>query len=332
MRRSATITWDQLKVGLTILVGLAILGAAVYYIGRAADIFSRRYQLVALLAEAPGLRVGGSVMIAGQMAGTVKDIEFLPVDGDTTRNLKVTMSINQDLREQVRGDSRVKLRTLGLLGDKVLDIRPGTPRYAALAPNDTVTVEPSLDYDAVIAQAAGALDDVVALTRDLRQLTGGLVRGEGTIGALLTDRRLYDQFTGTMARTNAFLARVQTSQGTLGRLLEDPKLYNDMVALIGSVDTLVRGVNTSEGTMGKLLRDTTLYANMVGITEKGDSLLTMLTQGNGLANKLLTDQTLYDQINKLVTDLGALLADVRENPQPYTRGLVRVCVFGRCRD
>jgi len=332
MRRSAAITWDQLKVGLTILVGLAILGAAVYYIGRAADIFSRRYQLVALLADAPGLRVGGSVMIAGQMAGTVKDIEFLPVDADTTRNLKVTMSINEDLREQVRGDSRVKLRTLGLLGDKVLDIRPGTPRYAALAPNDTVTVEPSLDYDAVIAQAAGALDDVVALTRDLRQLTGGLARGEGTIGALLTDRRLYDQFTGTMARTNAFLARVQTSQGTLGRLLEDPKLYDDMVALIGSVDTLVRGVNTSEGTMGKLLRDTTLYANMVGITEKGDSLLTMLTQGNGLANKLLTDQTLYDQVNKLVTDLGALLADVRENPQPYTRGLVRVCVFGRCRD
>lgn len=328
MRRSAYITWDQLKVGLTVLVGLGILGVAIYYIGRAANIFADRYELVAFLPDAPGLRVGGSVMIAGQMAGTVTDIEFLPVDGDTTRNLRVTMSIDETLREQVRGDSKVKLRTLGLLGDKVLDIKPGTPRYAALTPNDTVTVEPAIDYDAVIAKAAGAVDDIVGLTKDFRAITGGLVRGEGTVGALLTDRELYDQFTGTMARTNAMLTRVQTSRGTVGRLLDDPKLYNDMVALIESMNTLVGQVNTSEGTVGMLLRDTTLYANLVGITQGGDSLMTMLTQGNGLANKLLTDQTLYDGINKLVTDLSAILADVRQDPKPYTKGLVEVCVFG----
>lgn len=332
MRRSAYITWDQLKVGLTVLVGLGILGFAMYHIGRAANIFADRYELVALLPEAPGLRVGGSVMIAGQAAGTIEDIEFLPVDGDTTRNLKVTMSINEELREQVRGDSKVKVRTLGLLGDKVLDIKPGTPRFAVLTANDTVTLEPSIDYDAVIAKAASAVDDVVALTRDFRQITGGLVRGEGTVGQLLTDRELYDQFTGTMARTNALLTRVQTSRGTVGRLLDDPKLYNDMVALIGSMNGLVGQINSSDGTMSRLLRDTTLYTNMVGITQKGDSLMTLLTHGDGLANKLLTDQALYDQVNKLVTDLGALLADVRQNPEPYTKGLVRVCVFGRCRD
>lgn len=330
MRRSAYITWDQLKVGLTVLAGLAILVVAVFYIGRAANIFADRYELVAFLPDAPGLRVGGSVMIAGQMAGTVKDIEFLPVDHDTTRNLRVTMSIDETLRDQVRGDSRVKLRTLGLLGDKVLDIEPGTPRFAALTEGDTLQVEPSLDYDAVIAQAAGAVDDIVGLTHDFREITGGLVRGEGTIGQLLTDERLYEEFTGTMARTNAVLTRVQTSRGTVGRLLDDPRLYEDMVALVGSMNTLVGQVNASEGTMGKLLRDTTLYANMVGITQKGDSLMSLLTQGDGLANKLLTDQTLYDQVNKLVTDLSAILADVRRDPEPYTDGLVKVCLFRKC--
>lgn len=330
MRRSAYITWDQLKVGLTVLAGLTILVVAVFYIGKAANIFADRYEIVAFLPDAPGLRVGGSVMIAGQMAGTVKDIEFLPVDNDTTRNLKVTMSIDESLRDQVRDDSKVKLRTLGLLGDKVLDIKPGTPRYAALTANDTIQVEPALDYDAVIAQAAGALDDVVGLTRDFRQITGGLVRGEGTVGQLLTDKRLYDEFTGTMMRTNALLTRVQTSRGTVGRLLDDPKLYNDMVALLQSMNTLVAQVNASEGTVGKLLRDTTLYANLVGITQGGDSLMTMLVNGDGLANKLLTDQTLYDQINKLVTDLSAILADVRQNPEPYTDGLVKVCLFRKC--
>lgn len=332
MRRSIGITWDQLKVGATILIGLAVLGVSIYYIGRAANLFADRYTLVAFLPDAPGLRIGGSVMIAGQTAGSVKDITFLPVDNDTTRNLRVVMSIDQSLREQVRSDSKVKLRTLGLLGDKVLDIKPGTPRYSVLRPNDTLQVEPSLDLDAVLAQAAGAVGDVVGLTRDFRQITGGLVRGEGTIGRLLTDRALYDQFTGTMARTNALLTRVQTSRGTVSRLIDDPALYNDMVALVGSMNGLVGQVNTSEGTVGKLLRDTTLYTNLVGITQGGDSLMKMLTQGDGLANKLLTDQTLYDQVNKLVTDLSAILADVRQDPQPYTKGLVQVCVFGCKKD
>ena len=247
---------------------------------------------------------------------------------------KFTVDFNDDesLREQVRSDSKVKLRTLGLLGDKVLDIKPGTPQYGVLRENDTLQVEPSLDLDAVLAQAAGAVDDVVGLTRDFRQITGGLVRGEGTVGRLLTDRALYDQFTGTMARTNALLTRVQTSRGTVSRLIDDPALYNDMVALVGSMNGLVAQVNTSEGTVGKLLRDTTLYSNLVGITQGGDSLMKMLTQGDGLANKLLTDQTLYDQVNKLVTDLSAILADVRQDPQPYTKGLVQVCVFGCKKD
>lgn len=328
MRRSVHITWDQLRVGLTILVGLGILGVAIYYIGRAANLFAERYTLVAFLPDAPGLRIGGSVMIAGQTAGAVKDITFLPVDSDTMRNLRVEMSIDQSLREQVRGDSKVKLRTLGLLGDKVLDIEPGTPRHAVLEPGDTVQVEQALDYDALLAQAAGAVGDVVGLTQDLRQITGGLVRGEGTMGRLLTDRTLYDQFTGTMARTNSLLTRVQTSRGTVSRLIDDPALYNDMVLLVGSMNGLVAQVSTSEGTVGKLLRDTTLYANLVGITQGGDSLMTLLTQGDGLANKLLTDQTLYDQLNKLVTDLSAILADVRQDPAPYTKGLVNVCVFG----
>jgi phospholipid/cholesterol/gamma-HCH transport system substrate-binding protein len=332
MRRSVHITWDQLKVGATVLLGLGILAVSVYYIGRAANLFADRYTLVAFLPDAPGLRIGGSVMIAGQTAGSIKDITFMPVDGDTTRNLRVVMSIDRSLREQVRGDSKVKLRTLGLLGDKVLDIKPGTPRFAILSENDTLAVEPSLDLDAVLAQAAGAVDDVVGLTQDLRQITGGLVRGEGTMGQLLTDRALYDQFTGTMARTNALLTRVQTSRGTVGRLIDDPRLYDDMVGLVGSMNGLVGQINTSEGTVGKLLRDTTLYSNLVGITQGGDSLMTLLTQGDGLANKLLTDQTLYDQLNKLVTDLGAILADVRQDPAPYTKGLVNVCVFGCKKD
>jgi phospholipid/cholesterol/gamma-HCH transport system substrate-binding protein len=324
MRRSPRITWDQLRVGLVIAVAVLVLGVAIYKLGEAANLFAKRYTLIAYLPDANGLREGGSVMVAGQLAGTVKKIEFLPVDADTTRNLRLTLAVDAGVREQIRRDSRGKLRTLGLLGDKVFDITPGTPRTQPLDDGDTVTVVQALDYEAVIAQASGAVNDMVALTRDLRTITGGLVKGEGTVGQLLTNRELYDQLNGTLSRANGMLARFQNPNGSIGRMLDDPTLYNRLVGVIGSTDSLVVSLNSSKGSAGLLLRDTTLYRNMVGITRGADSLMRTLTSGQGTASRLLTDQTLYDQLNKLVTDLSAILADVRRDPRRYTKGMVKV--------
>ena len=324
MKRSPKITWDQLRVGLVIFVALAVIGIAIYKLGQAANLFAKRYELVAYISEANGLRAGGSVMVAGQLAGTVKTIEFLPVDADTTRNLKLTLAVDADVKDQIRRDSRGKLRTLGLLGDKVFDITPGTPRFAVLQDGDTVGIAKALDYEAVIAQASGAVADLVALTRDLRAITGGIVRGQGTVGQLVTNRVLYDNLNSTLARANTMLAQFQNPTGTVGRLLNDPTLYNRLTGVIASTDSLVTTLNSTKGTAGLLLRDTTLYRNMVGITRGADSLMRSLTNGKGTASKLLTDQTLYDQLNKLVTDLSAILADVRKDPSRYTKGIVKV--------
>ena len=182
----------------------------------------------------------------------------------------------------------------------------------------------SLDYEAVIAQASSAVTDVVALTKDMRSLTSGIVKGEGTIGQLVTNRALYDNLNGTLGRANQMLARFQNPNGTVGRLIDDPAMYNRMVSLIRSTDSLVMSVNNSKGTVGLLLRDEKLYRNMVGVAQGADSLMRTLNSANGTVGKLLTDQTLYDELNKLVTDLSAVLADVRRDPSRYTKGLVKV--------
>lgn len=324
MKRSSFITWDQLRVGLVIVAALAILTLAVYKLGQAANLFSKRYTLVAFLAEANGLREGGTVTLAGQLAGTVKRIEFLAPDADTSRNLRITVSVDRDLQEQIRADSKAQIRTMGLLGDKIFDITPGTPRTSSLRDGDTISVAPALDYEKVLTQAAGAVGDVVELTRDMRALTGGIVRGEGTVGQLVTNRALYDELTRTLSQTNSMLARLQNPNGTVGRLLSDPAMYNSITGMIASTDSLVRSVNSAQGTLGKMLRDTVLYGSMVRMSQRADSLMSMMTNGNGLAARLLTDQTLYDQLNKLVSDLNALLADVRRDPGRYTKGMIKV--------
>lgn len=324
MKRSSFITWDQLKVGVVILVALGVLALAIYKLGQAANLFHRRYELVAYLPNANGLVAGGTVLVAGQFAGTIKSIDFLPVDNDTTRNLRLRLAIDASLRDQIRADSKATVRTLGLLGDKVIDISIGTPRYGALRDGDTIAVSPSLDYEAVLAQAAGAVNDMVDLTHDLRNLTNGILHGEGTVGQLVTNRALYDQFVGTMSRANTMLTKLQNPNGTFARLLDDPTLYNRFVGVVSSADSLVVSLNDRNGTIGKLLRDDSLYTHLVGMAQAGDSLMKALSNGQGPIPRLLNDPTLYDRLNKLTTDLGAILDDVRKNPHRYMRGMICV--------
>jgi len=327
MKRSSFITWDQLKVGALILVALVILGVAILKLGDAGNLFGKRYRLVAYVASASGLRIGGPVTVAGQLAGSIKDIRFLPVDTDTTRNLKLIVEVNSALREQVRKDSRAKIKTLGLLGDKVFDITVGTPKYRALHEGDTLPIARSIDYEAVVQQASGAIAEVVRLTRDLSKVTASINRGEGTLGQLVTNRQLYDQLNSTLARTSSLMARLENPRGTIGRLLDDPSLYNSLNRAIASADSVISQINSGSGSVGKLLRDDTLYVHLNSVVARADSLVTTMSSGNGTMHKLFTDQQLYDQLVKTVTELNNVLVEVRRDPRRYTPGMIQVKLF-----
>jgi phospholipid/cholesterol/gamma-HCH transport system substrate-binding protein len=324
MKRSTLITWDQLRVGLLIIVALLIAAVAVFKLGSATGLFADRYKLVTYLPSASGLVEGGQVSVAGQQAGIIEEIEFLPVDVDTTRNLRVVIAIDKALQAQVRQDSHVKIRTLGLLGDKVIDITPGTPRFRALREGETLVVAPAVDYEALLIQAGDVMDDVVVLTADLRRITAGVARGEGTLGQLVTNRAVYDQLNVTLARTSSLMARMQNPRGTFGRMLDDPALYNSAVRTLVSLDTVLTQLNSSDGTLGRLMRDDSLYVALVGTVEGANAMLRQITQGDGTAARLLNDAQLYDQLVKAVTDLNAILEDVRRDPQRYTRGLIKI--------
>jgi phospholipid/cholesterol/gamma-HCH transport system substrate-binding protein len=324
MKRSEIITKDALRVAVLAIVALAILAYAIVKLGQAARLFTRRYSLYAFVPNASGLREGGQVTVAGQLAGSISKIDFLPVDSDTTRNLRITVQIDEDLQQQVRLNSRVMLRNQGLLGDRFFDITPGTPRFRPLHEGDTLVLGPSTDYDMMIQRAAAVLTDVAGLTHDLRGITQSLVRGDGTIGKLLTDRAMYDRLNGTLASTSNLLGRLQNPNGSIGRLLDDPKLYVELTEMVTQVDSLMTRLNSGQGTAGKLLHDDSLYSNLVTVTARADSLVTSLSNGNGTASKFLSDTTLYNRMVEAVGHLNEILADVKKNPKRYTKGAIKI--------
>jgi phospholipid/cholesterol/gamma-HCH transport system substrate-binding protein len=258
------------------------------------------------------------------MVGSIKSIDFLPVDLDTTRNLRITVENDEKVSDQIRRNSRATLRSVGLLGDKLFDISPGTPAFRVLHAGDTLPLSSALDLDAVLKQASGTLYKVDSITGTMQRLVNGVSGGQGTLGALVTSRTLYDQLNSTLASTNSLMMRLQSPRGTIARFLDDPTLYNNLNRVLLSADTIVAQINGSQGTFGKLLKDDQLYTRLVSSVSSLDTLVGTMAHGNGTAQKLFTDQQLYDKLLSTVTELNTVLVDVRRDPRRYTRGLITV--------
>jgi phospholipid/cholesterol/gamma-HCH transport system substrate-binding protein len=317
--------WRQVRVATLLIVATLLLGYAIYQVGLVLDVFARRYEIVTLVPSGLGLREGAPVTLAGQRIGQVSRIDFIPVRQKVgENNLRVTLAIAHDVQEQVRVDSRAFLRTQGLLGDKFVDISPGSPGARILQAGDTIAAGRSVDLDEFVTQAANALDQATGIITSLQELAGGLARGEGTVGLLLQDEQLYVNVNATTAELRRTLAEINRADGTFGRLIRDPALYQQLQGAVARVDSLGGLILHSEGTLGMLLRSDTLHQSILGTIGTADVAITdigaflrRMTEGDGTVQRLMTDPLLYDEFLRAVVDVQTLINDIRLNPAKY---------------
>jgi phospholipid/cholesterol/gamma-HCH transport system substrate-binding protein len=319
LRRGAAVTWEQVRVGLLVLMALVLLSVGVFLVGDTGNVFGHRYQLVTLVRSAAGLVPGAAVQLAGQTVGQVDDIRFISPDERPTSGeaVAIWMAINIDVRDQIRRDSRAQVRTQGLLGDKLIDIRPGSPDAEILAAGDTVASAASLDYDALLAEGAEAVGDLVTVARNLADLTEGILEGRGTLGQLVVDDVMYERLVGLTASLDSLIAAASSPDNSLMRLLRDDTLYAAIRSSAAAFDTLARSVVEGEGTLGQMIRSDSLYADLRSTVNRTDSLLATVLAGEGSAGRLFTDEAMYEELLRTLVELNAILEDVRRDPERY---------------
>ncbi|MEX0907253.1 MAG: MlaD family protein [Gemmatimonadota bacterium] len=321
----STFEWRQFRVVALIVVAGLLLAYGIFRVGAVFDVFASRYELTTLVPSALGLREGAPVTLAGQRIGQVTAIEHIPVARKVGgNNLRIVVAVSEEVSDQIRTDSRAFLRTQGLLGDKFVDIVPGTAGAAVLQPGDTLDAGKSLDLDEFIVQASNALEQATGIVTNLQGITGGLTRGEGTAGQLLLDDELYVNMNATTAELRRTLGEINRADGTFGRLIRDPQLYDQLHSAIARVDSLGGMIMYGNGSMSMLLRDDSLYRSVLGTLGTADSAVTDLagfmarmTAGDGTIQKLMTDPELYDQFLRSVIDLQTMINDIRLNPEKY---------------
>jgi len=263
--------------------------------------------------------VGAPVQVAGQNVGQVDRVEFIrPEDRpETGEAVSVWLAVNVAVQDQIRGDSRARVRTQGLLGDRLIDIEPGSAAEAPLADGDTLLAAPAVSYEELLGQAADAIQGLITLSNELSGTLRRVSSGEGSLGQLLVDDGLYAGLVDLNDNLNAVLAPVVRGEGTLGQLLRDETLYDRLAAATGSLDSVTALVTEGEGTLGQLVRSDSLYRALTSSAVRADELLARIERGEGAVGQLIVDERLYEELLRTVVDLNALLQDIRANPKKF---------------
>lgn len=171
----------ELKVGIFILIGIMILFLIVFSIG---DINLSRsgYHIKVLFNFANGIGGSAPVRLSGVGVGQVQGIKIIYDEKTKQAKAELTAWINSDAK--IQKDAKATINTLGLLGEKYLEIFPGTPDSPLLKNDDVLVGHDPVPTEKIYENLANLSDSVSVIVERLK-------RGEGTIGKLLTDEKLY---------------------------------------------------------------------------------------------------------------------------------------------
>jgi phospholipid/cholesterol/gamma-HCH transport system substrate-binding protein len=322
----------SIRVGLLVSAALFILMVFLFFIGSEQKIFARKNEYEVRLENVTGLSQGNPVRMSGVTIGTIRDIK-LPQD-PKQKQVEILLMIDRNYAERVRGDSRARLKKLGLLtGDSYIDVSPGTPRFPALEPGSMIPAQKGTDVEALITSGEDLVENLVQISFSLKNILQRVDRGEGLIGEMTTapetKQRITDTLLTTLNKTNAALTHMESGKGVAGKLIYDDKYAEELTASITaaakSMQTLTASIQGSfekgDGMVPALLNDPEgkrrVYEVVDNLRTTSANLATFTTSlqtGEGLVPRLLNDKAYGDQalneFSGLVRQLNEVVAKI----------------------
>lgn len=328
----------ELKVGLLVLAALAVAAVGIFLIGQETQLFVRKNRYYSEFLNVSGLQAGNPVQLNGVDVGQVESV-ILPRDmGESL--IRVWISIDRRYAERVREDSQGRIKTLGLLGDKYVEIISGTPAAAVIPSGGEIPAAPATNVDQLIASGEDTVENIVAISSSLRTILDRMEKGEGLAGKLTTEEgeKLSDSILETMRTVERVAHQIEASEGPLGRLINDDQLGDDLASAVSGLQAVVAQAREGDGLVPRLLGDKATAdrfdATLADLETAAGELRRFVDEietSDGLAQKLLTDDAYAEEVSEnlrqLVERLNAVAGKLEsgdgtaarliEDPQVY---------------
>jgi len=202
------------RVGAFIIGALAILVAGIFIVGGKQYLFTPTYRLNAKFGSVVGLDTGAEVRVGGVHSGTVRTVE-LP--SKPTDKIVVWMDLDRSSRNIIKQDSIATIETEGLLGNEFVAISFGSANGANVVDGGSIGSEPPLEISSLIKKANGILDssqeavkNVTLATANLGSISTKINDGQGTVGSLVNDKKIYNQLDQTTSGLRDTVTKAQS--------------------------------------------------------------------------------------------------------------------------
>ncbi len=301
------LAWSKLKVGIVISIALAALLLTVLFTGDITNLISPKELIKADFTDVGGLRSGSPVWFAGIEVGAVKNIGLSHQYGTV-----VTIAVNRDVLGYLKKDSQATVRTMGLLGDKYVELSSGSAAAPALRPGEMLQGATETGPQDMVATGAVLLKKMDDVVGQLGSLLATIGEGKGTVSQLLKDPTLYNNLKDASKHISEITATMQSGKGSMGKLISDDLLYNRLLAASESMESFSSKLNKGQGTLNRLVEDPALYDRLLGTTSNFEEFSSKLSKGRGTLDRLVEDPQLYENLTQASGRLSAILQRVEK--------------------
>jgi phospholipid/cholesterol/gamma-HCH transport system substrate-binding protein len=277
------------------------------------------YTFTVLFENIQGLNVGDEVDMLGKKIGKVSHSRIIG------QKISVELSIDNSFAFSIPVDSKIEVKSEGLIGSKFISISPGLNTKEFILPGETVEGLREFDF-------AEITPGIVPLTQDLSAFARRL---KATLG-----EEEKDNIRLTIHNIESLTAELDTFVYNYRNIISDndKKNFQDFIKnLSGTVKDLKYGVNKEINKLDGMLDDlkkvtdkseelsTTITElkksseSFAISTEKFNKILNKIDNGEGTMGKLVSDSALYENMNNLVNEMRTLVDDIKENPAKYMK-------------
>jgi phospholipid/cholesterol/gamma-HCH transport system substrate-binding protein len=238
-----TTTSQKAKIGIFTAIGIVILMAGIFIIGKKKNLFGDTFHIYGTFSNVGGLQEGNNIRFAGINVGTVENISII---SDTL--IRVDMVLQKKIRPFLKSNSFASIGSDGLMGDKLVTITPGTANNVLLPSGGKILTVNPLDFEKSIVKLTKVADNAEIISAQLAAITVQIHEGKGSMGRLLYNDDLAKGLEGTA---------------------------NNASKLTGSLASITSEIKSGKGSLGRLLYSDTLTKSLEGTAENARK--TMLT-------------------------------------------------------
>ena len=292
----------RVAVGIFISIGLAILIVAVFTIGGQHKAFVKSIRLHIIFDNVQGLQPGNNIWLSGMKVGTVKSIGFY---GNS--QVAVVLNVEKQAQPHIRKDSKARISTDGLVGNKIVVIDGGSDQAPLVADNDSLQSEHVAGTQELMTTLQASNGNLLEITGNLRTISKRLTESQGTLGQLINDPAIAD-------RLRASIDNLRTATAGSEAMIANLKDFSDRLRQPG-------------GLASQLATDTTVFSRLKGaVTQLGQAAAqvdefsnSLRTAGAGLNDKnspvgtLLHDQEAADNLQRTLKNLRVSSQELSED-------------------